>query len=136
MDGSPEFNSNDSCHDPLGLVGVCKHIKECPRLLSELMVSGRNDAFVQYIRRSNKRCGTVKPLVCCPYDDKLVPHFEAVEPVDPSIRGRLLSVEEGCGFVNITHNDVLGAHPIKRGEYASVQAFQIKFCLKNREFFQ
>lgn len=108
---------DESCHDPAFLAGVCKHIKECPRLLSELIVSGKNDAFVQYIRQSNKKCGSIKPLVCCPYNDKLVPHFETVEPVDPSIRGRLLGPEEGCGFSNQTHKRFVDG-PAKHGKFA------------------
>lgn len=108
--------TDDSCRDPTDLFGVCKHIKECPRLLSELMVSAKNDAFVQYIRQSNKKCGDVKFLVCCPHDDKLVPHFETVEPVDPNNRGRLLSIEEGCGFVNVTRHRIMGTKTTKRGE--------------------
>lgn len=108
--------ADQSCFDPTGLVGVCKHIKECPRLLSELIVSGKNDAFVQYIRQSNTKCGNIKPLVCCPHNDKLVPHFEIIEPFDPSIKGRLLSVREGCGFANKTHARIVGSAPSSNGK--------------------
>lgn len=85
------------CLDPDNFPGVCKHIKECPIILNELMAKNNDAAFVQYLRDSNLACrnmDTNMPLVCCPPDGR------KYQIPESSVQGRLLTPSEGCGFSN------------------------------------
>lgn len=60
--------------------------------------------------------------VCCPIegDDPFVPSSSTASPDDTTsgpLQARLLTVEDGCGFSNITHTRVIGGEPAKKGAW-------------------
>lgn len=104
--------TDESCRDPNGLEGVCKNIKECPAILNEFLTKNKDPAYVQYIQKSNAKCRNIQPNICCPHENRSnQPDTSSI----PQISGRLLSVEEGCGFSNATHNRVVGGQTAKKG---------------------
>lgn len=108
--------TEESCRDPNGLEGVCKSIRECPTILSEFVARNKDSAYVQYIQRSNVNCRKIQPFICCPFENqpkKPSDREEASEQTDPSIQGRFLTPEEGCGFSNVTHRRIVGGQTAK-----------------------
>lgn len=101
--------ANDSCYDPNGVQGVCKNIKECPAILSEFIAKSKDTAYIRYIKQSNKKCHDMPPYICCPFE-------KTSNNVTPSIQGRLLTPEEGCGSSNATVRRIVGGVPAKAGK--------------------
>lgn len=105
---------DEKCQDPNGLEGVCKNIKECPAILNEFISKNKDPAYVQYIQKSNGKCRNIQPNICCPDENRSV-QPENPSPSSSTITGRLLTLEEGCGFSNQTHNRVVGGVTAKKG---------------------
>lgn len=108
--------SDISCQDPNGLDGVCKNIKECPSILSEFIAKNQDSAFVRYIKQSNVKCRNMQPFICCPFEGRSDPPTEPTVTTNPSLQGRLLTAEEGCGFSNVTRRRVVGGNTAKPGK--------------------
>lgn len=94
-DPSTQFKStsgsDETCTDPNGLSGVCKNIKECPAILSQLNARISDESFVRYLRNSNRICNFHRQNVCC--HDKQTSEYKKMS-------FRLPTVEEGCGIRN------------------------------------
>lgn len=90
------------CRDPNGLEGVCRNIKQCPIILKNFvrLVSERDESYIYYIRKSNAICTTTnEPIICCPTKRKSNTGAFNSRKIDiPTITGRLLTPEEGCGL--------------------------------------
>lgn len=111
---------SEPCHDPNGVEGVCKNIKECPSILSEFLVKNKDTAYVQYIKQSNARCRNMQPFICCPTETK------STNSDNVSLQGRLLTPEEGCGSPNTTVRKIVGGYSARPG--LSIH-FSIHICL-------
>lgn len=125
---APETHSSnfrdDTCNDPNGITGICKSIKQCPSILNEFISRQNDAAYVQYIRKSNAVCNNIQPNICCPLEIQR----STEKPIDSDagskvrnqnneILGRLLTVEEGCGFSNVTQRRIVGGQKAKMGAY-------------------
>lgn len=107
---------SSTCNDPNGISGVCMNIKECPSILNEFVAKSKDPNYVQYIQRSNAKCGNVQPYICCP-DASRTDESGVNVPIDQSqIQGRFLTIEEGCGFSNATHKRIVGGNKAKEGK--------------------
>lgn len=101
------------CTDPNGFIGICKHIKECPNILSELAAKQNDASYVQYIRKSNTNCNFIERNICCPYQPQ-----KSLK----TVRDRLLTIEDGCGFADpirptIPPTAFVGGIGVVEGEY-------------------
>lgn len=92
--------------------------------MSEFITKKNQDsAFVQYIKQSNARCRNTKPFICCPFEFRATP---PTEPIDQTyLQGRLLTVEEGCGFSNVTHLKLIAGNVSKPGRTEICSTWQI-----------
>lgn len=101
----PSLESDETCTDPNGLSGVCKSIKECSFVLSELGAKENDTSYVQYLQKSNTICNFQIPNICCPHEDQQSLENDlpaATESSKSEILGRLLASKEDCGFSNST----------------------------------
>lgn len=108
------------CRDPNGLNGICMNIKECSSILDELRRKQKDPTFIQYVQQSNSKCGSIQPFICCPNVGRIEEPNDQPSPstsVDPTIQGRLLTEEEGCGFSNVTHKRIVGGNKAKEGKF-------------------
>lgn len=105
-----------SCSDPNGEAGICTNIKQCPSVLNKFIESSNDPRYIRFIKISNSICDNIQPFICCPIEktneetstpETILPNepVEPVEPIEPnrtpnsnSIQGRLLTLEEGCGY--------------------------------------
>lgn len=98
-------------------------LKNCAILLNRYASQRGNQQLIEFIQASNKICQYESTVVCCPYEDHTTaapPPTEntraELEPVTPPsvlAPSRLLTVEEGCGVSNASHNRVVGGVPAK-----------------------
>lgn len=78
--------SGETCTDPNGLSGICKPIKECSSVVSNLLTKQNDASYRQHIRDSNRICNSVTQIICCPNE----PNNEVLF--------KLPTVEDGCGL--------------------------------------
>lgn len=108
------YPTDSTCSDPNGVIGFCKSIKACPIILNEFLARSQDSVYIDYLKQSNVNCRNIKPLICCPFENR-----SAGIPVDQSnvnIQGRLLTPEEGCGFSErISNNKIVGGSNAKPG---------------------
>lgn len=107
--------SVDQCNDPKGVPGVCMSIRECPHIKAEFVARQKDAAYIDYIRKSNVICKGASAVVCC--TDLSRGTNGNQNNGGPSLAPRLLTIEEGCGFSNVTHTRVVGGRPAKKGAY-------------------
>lgn len=123
-----------------GSEGTCISIRECPDILQQFVDRQKDPEYIAYIRKSNTICGNIQPhviifiylifrvqnynrlvyfffsQVCCPSESTApTPATRAPATRTTDVRGRLLSVEEGCGFSNKTHTRIVGGEPAMKG---------------------
>lgn len=111
------------CHDPNGIEGVCRNIKQCPIVLKDFirLVNARNESYIHYIRQSNAICmNTNEPIICCPVkrkSNRIEGSFNSRKSGIKTIPGRLLTPEEGCGMGKpiIRRKTINPGFPVKSG---------------------
>lgn len=113
---SPAISS--SCRDPNSVSGVCMNIKECPSVLNEFVARSKDQNYIQYVKQSNTNCGNIQPYICCPSEGRNVePDNNDPFPNSNEVRGRFLTIEEGCGFSNASHKRIVGGAKAKEGAW-------------------
>lgn len=85
--------SGGTCTDPNGLSGICKSIRECSSVSSNLLKKQNDISYIQYIRDSNRICNSNEQIICCPHELK------------NEILFKLPTVEDGCGLINKTSDE-------------------------------
>lgn len=110
-DPSSRLN-NQPCIEPMGARGTCRNIKQCPAILNEFLARSKDNAYIQYLRESNKKCEGVQPFICCPFENR-----PSTNAANVNLQGRLLTPEEGCGSSNATVRKIVGGTTAKAGEF-------------------
>lgn len=103
-------SKTDQCHDPNGVEGICKNIKQCPTILNDFVARSKDAAYIRYIKQSNAKCHNMQPFVCCPTETK------SIDFDNKHLQGRLLTPEEGCGSPNISVSKIVGGTPAHPGK--------------------
>ncbi|XP_061388810.1 venom protease-like [Musca vetustissima] len=109
------------CYGPDRRLGTCMELKHCQSLIDELQIRHQDPVFKNYIRSSNRICGGVNTMVCCPQD---IPTFPPItnnnnkrRSNDDVIPRRLPTFEEGCGRNTITPRKIVGGQESKIGAW-------------------
>ncbi|KAM7357438.1 venom serine protease Bi-VSP-like [Cochliomyia hominivorax] len=63
---SRDYNLEDYCRGPDLREGICKPMKECHALVTELVKKQTDVTFSNFLKASNRICGNVNTNVCCP----------------------------------------------------------------------
>lgn len=110
--------SDGYCEDPAGAAGVCMNIRECPHIKAEFVARQKDKAYIDYIRKSNVICKGVSAVICCTDQSRATnSNNNNNNNGATNLAPRLLTLEEGCGFSNVTHTRVVGGVPAKKGAY-------------------
>lgn len=102
--GGSAAAATNYCHDPNGLEGVCRHIRQCPIILKDFvrLVNQRDESYILYIRQSNAICAQTinDPIICCPMKHRTASTKRLSTTPIPvkSTPGQLLTPEQGCGL--------------------------------------
>lgn len=100
------------CHDPNGMEGECKSIRDCASIRDEFVARGKDSDYIKYIKKSNAMCHNVEPYVCCPSEGEPMPL-----PNDADIQGRLLGPSDGCGVSDAPlYNKIVGGTDAEPGK--------------------
>ncbi|XP_015120161.1 venom protease [Diachasma alloeum] len=118
--------SQESCVNPLGRVGICINVRECEPLIELLRRDGNSAG--NFLRRSVCRFEGSNPIVCCPggnreFDDDDTP----IPPNQPRItqqsNGYWPIYAPACGAINNKElTRVVGGAPAKLGAWPWIAA--------------
>uniref|UniRef100_A0A0K8UE33 Clip domain-containing protein n=1 Tax=Bactrocera latifrons TaxID=174628 RepID=A0A0K8UE33_BACLA len=64
--------TGDSCVDPKLRRGVCVAIAKCSQLVTELYAKSNDPEFADFLRASNRNCGGIASVACCPTSDNVI----------------------------------------------------------------
>uniref|UniRef100_A0A1I8MPP5 CLIP domain-containing serine protease n=1 Tax=Musca domestica TaxID=7370 RepID=A0A1I8MPP5_MUSDO len=118
-------NSNSPnvlCLTTASTSGLCKPLRECPRLLQQLQRDPNNEEIKANLRTSHDRCGNESTMVCCPTDND----SEATTTNSKNLNRRqmansnshsLPSEADGCGLVNQTAPKIVGGDESQIGAW-------------------
>lgn len=111
-------NRGTSCQGPDTRPGSCIAIEQCQVLLNELRVRSTDEVFTNYLRASNRICGSVGSTVCCPGSAAPTTTPSPTRaPFTDAVPRRLPQVQEGCGYTTNSFKKIVGGEVSKIGAW-------------------
>lgn len=108
------------CTSPDLEAGTCIPLAKCAKLINRLRANPKDEIFVKYLRASNVGCGNEYSVVCCPSDGPSQRQIQkpAIFPQNTDeIPTKLLSKEDGCGYVHNELKKIVGGSNSKIGAW-------------------
>ncbi|XP_049312834.1 venom serine protease Bi-VSP isoform X2 [Bactrocera dorsalis] len=109
--------TGDSCVDPKLRRGVCVAIAKCSQLVTELYAKSNDPEFADFLRASNRNCGGVASVACCPTSDNVIKDPTVIVVNSDDIPTRPPTLEEGCGYTHNTYKKIVGGEVSKKGAW-------------------
>ncbi|XP_039967033.1 venom serine protease Bi-VSP-like [Bactrocera tryoni] len=109
--------TGDSCVDPKLRRGVCVAIAKCSQLVTELYAKSNDPEFADFLRASNRNCGGVASVACCPTSDNVIKAPTVIVVNSDDIPTRPPTLEEGCGYTHNTYKKIVGGEVSKKGAW-------------------
>ncbi|TMW43553.1 hypothetical protein DOY81_011367, partial [Sarcophaga bullata] len=114
--GTVVDNKSSYCRGPDLREGSCVPIKDCQPLVDELQIKQTDEKFANFLRASNRICGSVDTNVCCPTVPSGNTNGNLVKTND-NIPKRLPTEEDGCGFSQNAFKKIVGGEASKIGAW-------------------
>uniref|UniRef100_A0A0K8WBX2 CLIP domain-containing serine protease n=1 Tax=Bactrocera latifrons TaxID=174628 RepID=A0A0K8WBX2_BACLA len=109
--------TGDSCVDPKLRRGVCVAIAKCSQLVTELYAKSNDPEFADFLRASNRNCGGIASVACCPTSDNVIKDPTVIVVNSDDIPTRPPTLEEGCGYTHNTYKKIVGGEVSKKGAW-------------------